>query len=63
MEKMTNLEMMNVNAGANYEETCPTCGLVIGTTYWSWSWLSTNIAHIVVGSKMREHKMSCGIDI
>lgn len=59
MKKLSKEEMMNINAGAKYEETCDMCGYLVGTTYWAWVPLAYQIAKIVVGNKMREHKVHC----
>lgn len=60
MKSLSKEEMMNINAGATYEETCDICGrYTVGATYWAWVPLSAAIARVVVGGKMHEHKVHC----
>lgn len=60
MKSLSKKEMMNINAGAKYELTCPNgCGYVVGTTYWGWSLISRLVAEAVVGGKMHNHVIDC----
>ena len=59
MQKVSTVEMMEVNGGKKYEEKCKYCGLIIGTHYLGWSWISLQTAKAVVGGSRRKHEYKC----
>lgn len=60
MKKLSENEMKEISAGANYEKSCPNgCGTVIGTYYFGWSSLSYLVARVVVDGSMHNHVVEC----
>lgn len=53
------IEMRTINGGATYSERCCYCNKKISTKYVGWSWLSFQVAKMLVGSKMHGHQISC----
>lgn len=59
MKKVSAMEMRTINGGATYTERCCYCNKKISTSYVGWSWLSLQVAKMLVGSKKHSHEITC----